>query len=271
MTSYYTALRAAAVTAEQLGDSGAARLLRGYASTLADDHSAVAAKRIRACLAEGLSLSRPGTPIAAVWRGALADMSTAPAAPAPPPTTPPAPPRAPRVAKLPQAVPPAPPGNDVEPAREPAADVASLRKLQRRLAKSESEVARLSLALVAITERVTALEAVGRVGGVAGQVAVQLETRKLPNGCTWLDLVTTIADDHNVRLSTVMGRVRDQAVSHARHEVWWRLVVQHEVPQNEVALVWRRDHSTVDYGVRAHAKRMAARAARASALDKAAA
>jgi chromosomal replication initiation ATPase DnaA len=55
----------------------------------------------------------------------------------------------------------------------------------------------------------------------------------------------------------VCGRARTLSVSRARQELWWLIRNQPERRYSlaEIALLFRRDHTTVHHGIRAHQRR----------------
>jgi chromosomal replication initiation ATPase DnaA len=82
-------------------------------------------------------------------------------------------------------------------------------------------------------------------------VADQLRARDL------LDLVGEVCTRRGVTLDEVCGRARSQAISRARHEVWWR--IRHHPERHysypEIARLFARDHTTVMAGISAYQRR----------------
>jgi len=72
-------------------------------------------------------------------------------------------------------------------------------------------------------------------------------------------LIQEICTRRGVLLEELCGRSRLSSVSRARHELWWRI---HNHPEREysvceIARLFRRDPTTVGYGISAHAQRSA--------------
>lgn len=75
-----------------------------------------------------------------------------------------------------------------------------------------------------------------------------------------LALVDEVCKRRGVTLDEVCGRARSQAVSHARHEVWWRLRhhPERDYSYPEIARLFARDHTTIMAGISAHQRRASA-------------
>jgi chromosomal replication initiation ATPase DnaA len=73
-----------------------------------------------------------------------------------------------------------------------------------------------------------------------------------------LALVDEVCMSRGVTLDEVCGRTRSQAVSYARHEVWWR--IRHHPERHysypEIARIFARDHTTIIAGITAHERRI---------------
>jgi len=72
-----------------------------------------------------------------------------------------------------------------------------------------------------------------------------------------LPLVDEVCKRRGVTLDEVCGRARSQAVSRARHEVWWRLRhhPDREYSYPEIAQIFARDHTTIMAGISAYERR----------------
>lgn len=74
--------------------------------------------------------------------------------------------------------------------------------------------------------------------------------------------LTAILEDvcrrRGVTTYEVCGRARTRGVSYARHELWWRIRNHPDRHYSfaEIAKLFRRDHTTVLQGIKAHQKRM---------------
>jgi chromosomal replication initiation ATPase DnaA len=73
-----------------------------------------------------------------------------------------------------------------------------------------------------------------------------------------LELTRQVCARRGVALDDLCGRLRSHSVSRARQEVWWLL--RHHPERNyslgDIARLFRRDHSTILAGVRAHGRRL---------------
>jgi chromosomal replication initiation ATPase DnaA len=89
---------------------------------------------------------------------------------------------------------------------------------------------------------------------IASDVAEQLRARDL------LPLALEVCKRRGVTLTEVCGRARSQAISRARHEVWWRIRHHPERAYSypEIARLFARDHTTIIAGISAHERRASA-------------
>lgn len=83
------------------------------------------------------------------------------------------------------------------------------------------------------------------------QVTAALAARHL------LALVTAVCKRRGVTLDDLCSPTRTRSVSYARHEVWWNLrsCPTHHYSYFEIARLFGCDHSSVYYGIAAHARR----------------
>lgn len=75
-----------------------------------------------------------------------------------------------------------------------------------------------------------------------------------------LELVDHVCVRRGVTQEELCGRHRTQAVTAARHELWWliRHHPQRRYSYSEIARLVQRDHTTVLHGIAAHERRHAA-------------
>jgi chromosomal replication initiation ATPase DnaA len=73
-----------------------------------------------------------------------------------------------------------------------------------------------------------------------------------------LDLVERVARVHGVTVEQLVGRGRTREVTAARHEAWAALIEQLRMSQNEAALLFRRDSTTISAAMAAVARRRTA-------------
>jgi chromosomal replication initiation ATPase DnaA len=86
---------------------------------------------------------------------------------------------------------------------------------------------------------------------IPSDVENQLRARDL------LALVDDVCKRRGVTLDELCGRARSQAISRARHEVWWRIRHHPERAYSypEIARIFARDHTTIMAGISAHERR----------------
>jgi chromosomal replication initiation ATPase DnaA len=86
---------------------------------------------------------------------------------------------------------------------------------------------------------------------IPSDVENQLRAREL------LALVDDVCKRRGVTLDELCGRARSQAISRARHEVWWRIRhhPEREYSYPEIARIFARDHTTIMAGISAHERR----------------
>ena len=72
-------------------------------------------------------------------------------------------------------------------------------------------------------------------------------------------LLDEVCRHRAVTHAEVCSAVRTKGVAQARHELWWRLRHHPDLAFSleEIGRLFRRDHTTVLRGVRAHAQRLA--------------
>jgi chromosomal replication initiation ATPase DnaA len=72
-----------------------------------------------------------------------------------------------------------------------------------------------------------------------------------------LALVSVVCARRGVTFDELCAAARTRSVSYARHEVWWniRYFPQRHYSYIEIARLFGCDHSSVRYGVIAHARR----------------
>ena len=77
-----------------------------------------------------------------------------------------------------------------------------------------------------------------------------------------IELLDEVCRRRAVTPHEVCGLARSKAVASARHELWWRLRHHPEASFSfqEIGRIFRRHHTTVIHGVRAHCRRLAHRA-----------
>jgi len=85
----------------------------------------------------------------------------------------------------------------------------------------------------------------------AHHVFADLQARQL---CSVLD---EICARRGVLVHEVCGRARSLSVVRARHELWWtiRNLPGRHYSYPEIARLFRRDHTTVRYGIESHHRR----------------
>jgi chromosomal replication initiation ATPase DnaA len=90
---------------------------------------------------------------------------------------------------------------------------------------------------------------------IPSRVIVELSARDL------LVVVRDVCRQHGATLEEICGTLRSPNIVLARHEAWWR--VRHHPGRHysnaDVSRIFGKAHSTVVEGVRAHARRLAAR------------
>lgn len=89
---------------------------------------------------------------------------------------------------------------------------------------------------------------------IALRVLAELNARDL------LPIVRDVCRAHGVTLDEVCGTLRTHSVARARHEAWWR-VLNHpdrHYSIEDVARIFARSGSTVDWGIQSRARRLAA-------------
>lgn len=239
------ALRARATTATGLNEPEAARLLRGYATTIDRDPGAVV--RVRGRVEESAALvdEAPVTPIVQVWRDALVDLGGV----------------LPRRA----AAPPKPKAKAKAPAAQPAAPEPAIRVEDPAIAVLRAEIAGLRDVL-ALTERTllariaTLEEEAAARRAPAPSLVDGLGARPLPGGRTWLELVEEIAAEHGVTAEEIVGPGKHDVVAAARHHVWWWLHrrAQASYSPTYIGAAFGRDVTTVASGIRRHEGHLAA-------------
>jgi hypothetical protein len=86
------------------------------------------------------------------------------------------------------------------------------------------------------------------------RVLAELNARDL------LPIVRDVCRVHGVTLEEVCGTLRSNSVARARHEAWWR--VWHHPDRHysldDVSRIFARSRAAVEYGARAHRRRLAA-------------
>lgn len=85
----------------------------------------------------------------------------------------------------------------------------------------------------------------------AAAVLAALEQRNLA------PLVDEVCRRRGVVRDELCGRARTSSVSRARQELWWLIRNQPDLHYSflEIASLFRRDHTTVRHGIRAHQQR----------------
>ena len=88
-------------------------------------------------------------------------------------------------------------------------------------------------------------------GSFAGGVLDLLEARDLTQ------LLAEICHRRGVVAQEVCGRGRSLGVCRARQELWWQIRhhPEREYSYSEIARLFGRDHTTIQHGVAAHARR----------------
>ena len=81
-------------------------------------------------------------------------------------------------------------------------------------------------------------------------------TRQVSQALQFDDLATQVETDTGVRVDELVGTSRMPVVSRARHELMARLRAANW-SLHQIAEYLRRDHTTVMYGLKQHAKRQA--------------
>lgn len=69
-------------------------------------------------------------------------------------------------------------------------------------------------------------------------------------------IMTDVCRKRGIDRSALLADTRVREVTHARHEVWWRII--HEVPSmthSAMSRLFNRDRATIIYGVRQHENR----------------
>jgi len=74
-----------------------------------------------------------------------------------------------------------------------------------------------------------------------------------------VELLDQVCHRRAVTPAEVCGLVRTRAISHARHELWWRLRHHPDLlfSLEELGRLFQRHHSTVLHGIRSHERRLA--------------
>jgi hypothetical protein len=90
--------------------------------------------------------------------------------------------------------------------------------------------------------------------GIALRTIAELTARDL------LPIVRDVCRQHGVTLEEVCGTLRTRSIVLARREVWWRVRNHPErhYSVDDVSRIFGKGNSTVDEGIRAHARRLAA-------------
>jgi hypothetical protein len=230
------ALRLRARIADALGEQEQARLLRGFAETIAKDPGAVV--RVRQRIAEQAALvdEVEVTPIVQVMRDALCDLESGKVQE--------------RAKPLPLKARPPEPAPRAEKSAAPVADT-----LRVELADLRNTFAQIGARLEALEAR----EAPEPIK-LTDTIVERLRTQRVPDGRTWLHVVETIADAYGLQVEHLTSRSRKAIIAQARAHVWWWLRQRagriYSFPH--IGAVWGYDHTTVMYGVQAHAARIAA-------------
>ncbi|MBK1625218.1 helix-turn-helix domain-containing protein [Afifella marina] len=68
-------------------------------------------------------------------------------------------------------------------------------------------------------------------------------------------IVVEVAAAHGVRVRDLQSVARNPRINEARQEAMYRIACETDLPLTVVGRLLRRDHSTIQYGVRAHAAR----------------
>jgi chromosomal replication initiation ATPase DnaA len=89
---------------------------------------------------------------------------------------------------------------------------------------------------------------------IALRVLAELNARDL------LPIVRDVCRVHGVTLEEVCGTLRSQSVVRARHEAWWRVrsYPERHYSNSDVARIFARSTTTIQWGLQAQARRLAA-------------
>lgn len=249
-------LRTRAAIAVALGDEEAARLLRGFASTVAADGRS--ASRVRARIQEQIErlLGPIGeTPIAQVWRDACADLAGQIPLPLSAPERVAAPPRA---------------REEDQAHQHRLSDLEAVVAAQRRRAEEvEAEVVVLRRALEEHKRHLEDHAAIladlrerpPQAPAPSVSIADKLKVRMLPDGRSWWDLLVEIAPQHGATADEAASRLRYRPLGVVRAHHWWWLRHNTRVGLIQIGNAWGVDHSTVASGVAKHERALAQQAA----------
>ena len=72
------------------------------------------------------------------------------------------------------------------------------------------------------------------------------------------NIIRSAAEHHRVTVAQMMGDNRHVPVVLARQEAWWRIWREHGYSYPRIGRLFKKDHTTVLYGVRKHQERVEA-------------